>query len=79
MLGFQISSIRTYRSIMYAIEGYWDVVPRIKEVSFPARGKMLILLQNGKIIVVADSKFPSVQKPNRAQRKKWYLIGSGWR
>ena len=63
---------------MCSIEGYWDVVPRIKEVSFPARGKMQILLQDGRIIVVAVSKFPSVQKLGMAQRKKWYLIGNGF-
>ena len=63
---------------MCSIEGYWDVIPRIKEVSFPVRGKMQILLQDGRIIVVAVSKFPSVQKLSMAQRKKWYLIGNGF-
>ena len=32
---------------MYTIEGYWDVVPEIKNVSFPIRGKMQVDLEDG--------------------------------
>ena len=63
---------------MYTIEGYWDVVPRIKSVSFPMRGKMQIALQDGRIIVVSISKFPSVKRLSMAQRKKWYILGNGF-
>ena len=63
---------------MYTIEGYWDVVPRIKDVSFPMRGKMQITLQDGRIIVVSISKFPSVKRMSMEKRKKWYILGNGF-
>jgi len=63
---------------MYKIEGYWDVIPKIKEVSFPKRGKMQISLKDGRIIVVAVSRFPSIKKLSMAQRKKWYILGNGF-
>ncbi len=63
---------------MYKIEGYWDVIPKIKEVSFPKRGKMQISLKDGRIIVVAVSKFPSIKKLSMAQRKKWFILGNGF-
>lgn len=63
---------------MYKIEGYWDVIPQIKEVSFPKRGKMQITLKDGRIIIVAVSQFPSVKKLSMEQRKKWYILGNGF-
>ncbi len=63
---------------MCAIEGYWDVVPRIKDVSFPIRGKMQIDLQDGRVIIVSVSKFPSVKRLSMEQRKKWYILGNGF-
>ncbi len=63
---------------MYKIEGYWDVIPQIKEVSFPKRGKMQITLKDGRIIIVAVSQFPSVKKLSMEQRKKWYIFGNGF-
>jgi hypothetical protein len=63
---------------MYKIEGYWDVIPQIKEVSFPKKGKMQISLKDERIIIVAVSQFPSVKKLSMAQRKKWYILGNGF-
>ena len=63
---------------MYKIEGYWDVVPQIKDVSFPKRGKMHILLEDGRTIIVSVSRFPSVKRLSMAQRKKWYILGNGF-
>ena len=63
---------------MYKIEGYWDVIPQIKEVSFPKRGKMQITLKDGRIIIVAVSQCPSVKKLSMEQRKKWYIFGNGF-
>lgn len=63
---------------MYKIEGYWDVIPQIKEVSFPKRGKMQITLKDGRIIIVAVSQFPSVKKLSMEQRRKWYIFGNGF-
>ncbi len=62
----------------YSIEGYWDVVPQIKDVSFPARGKMQVSLMDGRIIIVSVAKFPSVKRLSMAQRKKWYILGNGF-
>ena len=33
---------------MYKTEGYWNVTPRIKRLSFPRRGN----INNGRIIVI---------------------------
>ncbi|MBO7082756.1 MAG: DUF2442 domain-containing protein [Bacteroidales bacterium] len=63
---------------MCEIEGYWDVIPRIKDVSFPIRGKMQIDLQDGRIIIVSVSRFPSVKRLSMEQRKKWYILGNGF-
>ena len=27
---------------MYSVEGYWNIVPKIKSVAFPVRGKMSV-------------------------------------
>jgi len=59
---------------MYAIEGYWDVVPEIKNVSFPIRGKMQVDLEDGRSIIVDIARFPSIKKLSMADRKDWYRI-----
>ena len=33
---------------MYQNEGYWNVKPKIKAVSFPKRGKFEVTLQDGR-------------------------------
>ncbi len=63
---------------MCTIEGYWDVIPRIKSVSSPVRGKMQVALQDGRIILVSVSKFSSVKRLCMEQRKKWYILGNGF-
>ena len=35
---------------MYQKEGYWDVKPKIKALSFPKRGKFEVTLQDGRSI-----------------------------
>ena len=32
---------------MLKIEGFWDVIPKIKKVSFPTRGKIAVDLEDG--------------------------------
>ena len=59
------------------IEGYWNVTPRIKDVSFPVRGKMQVVFYDGRIVVVPLSAFPSIKKIPVKERKNWYLIGGG--
>ena len=62
---------------MKKIEGYWDSNPKIKSISFPVRGKMRVDLNDGRIIVVPLSAFPSIQKLPTQEREKWFLIGGG--
>ena len=63
---------------MYQIEGYWDVVPQIKSVSFPLRGKMQVDLEDGRSIIVDVAKFPSIKKLSMDDRKDWYPMGNGF-
>jgi hypothetical protein len=47
---------------MYKTEGYWNVTPRIKQLSFPRRGKFQVDLQDGRSIVMPVSAFPSLKR-----------------
>lgn len=62
---------------MFTKEGYWDVVPQIKSVLFPARGKWQVNLVDGRSVVMPISAFPSLKKVPVCERTKWYLIGGG--
>lgn len=59
------------------IDGYWNVVPKIKKVSFPVRGKMSVQLEDGRQIIAPLSSFPSIKKVPVSERPKWYLVGGG--
>lgn len=60
------------------IEGFWDVIPKIANVSFPIKGKMAIDLEDGRTIIVPLSKFPSIEKLTKNQRINWYQFGNGF-
>jgi len=60
------------------IEGFWNVAPKIKKITFEQRGKINIQLEDGRLILVPVSKFPSIKKLTPIQRKKWYLFGNGF-
>jgi hypothetical protein len=62
---------------MFKKEGYWDVVPQIKNVSFPIRGKWQVDLVDGRSIVMPTSAFPCLRRVSVKERKNWYLIGGG--
>lgn len=62
---------------MYKTEGYWNVKPEIKSVSFPKRGKFQVDLQDGRSIVMPISAFPSLKKVPVKERDNWYLMGGG--
>ena len=62
---------------MKKAEGFWGSIPRIKNISFPVRGRMQVDLNDGRVIVVPLSAFPSIQKLPRQEREKWFLIGGG--
>lgn len=56
---------------MFAKEGYWDVVPEIKKVSFPRRGKFQVDLVDGRIIIMPVSTFPCLKKVPVKERSKF--------
>jgi len=60
------------------IEGFWDIKPKIKKISFQIRGKINVFLEDGRNIIIPVSKFPSIKKLTSAQRTKWYLFGNGF-
>lgn len=62
---------------MFSKEGYWDVKPQIKSVCFPKRGKFQVDLQDGRVIVMPISAFPSLKKVPMKERGNWYLMGGG--
>jgi hypothetical protein len=62
---------------MYKKEGYWDVTPKIKRLSFPKRGKFQVELQDGRSVMMPISAFPSLKKVPTKERNNWYLIGGG--
>jgi len=60
------------------IEGFWGTTPKIKLISFRIKGKVMVTLADGRIIIVPVSAFPSIKKLNMQQRKKWYIFGNGF-
>ena len=62
---------------MYKTEGYWNVVHRIKGLSFPLRGRCQVDLQDGRSIVMPISVFPSLKRIPVKEREHWYLLGGG--
>lgn len=62
---------------MYKTEGYWNVTPRIKRLSFPRRGKFQVDLQDGRSITMPISAFPSLKRVPVKERERWYLMGGG--
>ena len=59
---------------MYKKEGYWDVKPKIKSLSFPKRGKFQVDLQDGCSVTMPVSAFPSLKKVPVKERNNWYLM-----
>ena len=58
-------------------DGYWDVIPHIKSVSFPSRGKFQVDLEDGRVIIMPVAAFPSLKKVPVKERGSWFLIGEG--
>ncbi len=59
-------------------EGYWNVLPKIKTLSFDIKGKLSVAFWDGRIIVAPLSAFPSIKKLTKLQCQKWYLFGNGF-
>lgn len=62
---------------MYKKEGYWDVRPEIRRLTFPKRGRMQVDLVDGRSITMPTSAFPSLRRVPVSERGKWYLMGGG--
>ena len=62
---------------MFKKEGFWDVIPQIKKVSFPQRGKFQVDLVDGRTIIMPISSFPCLKKVPVKERSAWYLMGGG--
>lgn len=59
-------------------EGYWNVVPRLQKVSFPAEDQMEIELEDGRRISTPLDRFPSIARLTSEQRRHWYRFGNGF-
>ena len=46
----------------------------IKTLKFEHRGKLSIHLEDGRIIIIPLSYFPSIKKLSLDQRKKWQIL-----
>ena len=66
-----------YQIEMYKKEGYWNVRPKIKRLSFPKRGKFQVDLQDGRSVTMPISAFPSLKRMPAKERENWYLMGGG--
>lgn len=56
-------------------ETYVGRKPVIKKVEFRERGRISVVLEDGRVISAPLSNFPSIRKLNEAQRKQ-YIIGN---
>jgi len=56
------------------MEGFVDIIPVIRKITFHQKGKFEIHLGDGRIVSVPLSAFPAIRKLNSAQRKKWYVL-----
>lgn len=60
------------------VEGFWDVKPEIKDISFPLAEKMQVEFEDGRCLLFPISKFPNINKMTAEQRNNWYLLGDGF-
>jgi len=56
------------------MEGFFKIKPIIKKLGFEQRGRMSIYLQDGRIITVPVSSFPSIKKLKEYDRKQYQII-----
>ncbi len=56
------------------MDGLRKIKPLIKKISFPFKGKMNVLLADGRDISVPLIYFTSIKKLNSTQREHWYVL-----
>ena len=62
----------------YQLEGFWNVVPKLKTIGFPATNLLQVELEDGRIITMPLDRFPSIQQLTPEQRQHWYIFGNGF-
>jgi hypothetical protein len=62
---------------MNNVEGYWDIDPKIKKVSFNIRGRMQVDFEDGRRLIVPVSAFPCLKHVPVNERNKWFLTAGG--
>ena len=77
LLSLPMNYVGQTRRQLYKKEGYWDVTPKIKRLSFPKRGIFQVDLQDGRSVTMPISAFPSLKKLPVKERENWYLMGGG--
>jgi len=55
-------------------EGIISIKPTIKKLDFSNRGKMSVYLDDGRIIIVPLSFFPSIKSLNSKKKEGWYIL-----
>lgn len=60
------------------VEGYWNVVPKLKSISFPASDQLQVNLEDGRTILLPLDRFPSILQLTIDQRSQWYIYGNGF-
>ncbi len=63
---------------MNDVEGYWNVVPTIKQVGFPDLQHLKVDFNDGREIIMPLSAFPSIQEVPLTERADWYPYGNGF-
>ena len=55
------------------MEGINGISPVINKIIFEQKGKVSIHLRDGRIIITPLKYFPSIEKLNQKQRKKYFI------
>ena len=63
---------------MFTPEGYFNITPKIKSLSFPKRGYFEVDLEDGRMIIMPVSAFPSLKK-GAGQGTQKLLFYRWWR
>lgn len=58
------------------MKSIYKIAPSIKKIAFKLRGKIEILLEDGREIIMPLKYFPSIQKLNKKERS-YYTIMDG--
>lgn len=55
-------------------QGYMNVSPRISKLDFRRKGAFSVHLEDGRILIVPLSAFPSIEQLSPQEMKTWYVI-----